>query len=349
MLHAVMRPLALTLSVLVLASSLAGCFGAGDTEGPPAPGAGVPTNGTPTPEPPTATPPTGVPTGSDPPPEKRLEQAPWWGVGEYWNTVFTFPDGSTRAVKLVHFMNDSATEHFWLGVKDRNITMEHALYDTIPLLGRIHHYHMAPHEKGAHAVMYDFPIAEGKAWQTPLFGTTWNMVVTEASTGGWRVHGTDVDGTGKVIDYDYDPASRWFKALKIRNATATILDAKITGHGFGETGTFTFLRGRDFYRGPETRDATHEETFNVPADDPVDSLAFHANVATGGPLVIQLLGPDGNEVARHAITELTGGKLRSTIEIPDPAVGTYTVRYVTVTGFTGHVFGIGLQETNATL
>lgn len=271
--------------------------------------------------------------------------APWWDPGEWWTLVLSRDGGPPATYRMAHYLNDSATRHFWLGVPDRAQALDHALFDTNPFLGRMHWEILAPHETGQHADMYNFPMEAGERWQGFLLGGDWSFTSRVDDEGRLWVDATG--STGHHLTYDYDEENRWFSTLTRTDETGVkVLEARITDHGFGATGTYWFLRGRDFYRGPETGSGTHDETFSV--DEEVDKLAIHIDVTTSGTARLDILDPSGQTV--EEVTLATGGSTTKTVEIPDPIPqGTWTARYVLTGTLEGEVFSIGLLESSGTL
>lgn len=316
--------LALALALLVL-PALAGC-----TSAPP------PANG-----------------GKGPPSAPFTAAAPWWDVGDAYTVRIERPGAPATTWRMVNFLNDTATAHFWLGVQDRRQAMDMALFDTNPLLGRIHHGILTPHERGMHAAMYQFPLEDGKRWNGFFFDGNWSFTVEEAtlqtpvgSDRGFRIAGVSTDAGGGRVAFDYSPRIRWFTELETFDAAgASLVRAEVTGYERGATGTYLFLRGVDFYKGPGGLAGTRDERFTV--DDDVDGLAFFVDARASGPLEVQLLDPAGQ--VRERVTAATGGRASFFDEVRPAPQGEWRVRYVTTGSVEGRVLATGLQETSATL
>ncbi|MBI2078559.1 MAG: hypothetical protein HYT80_09380 [Euryarchaeota archaeon] len=153
--------------------------------------------------------------------------APWWPVGKWWNVTLQRGTNAAQRFDLVHFWNDTETSHFWLGVENRGIALDHALHDNNPLLGRIHHGLLTPHEKGIHAHgMYTFPILPGEKFEGLMFGREWTVTAANGTRPGTLAFaGTSTDGA--TIRYDFDPAYMWFTFIEIKNPDGT-LDMRAT-------------------------------------------------------------------------------------------------------------------------
>ncbi|HWG89758.1 MAG TPA: hypothetical protein VNZ52_02820 [Candidatus Thermoplasmatota archaeon] len=282
-------------------------------------------------------------------------EAPWWKEGDYFTFEVSRNGEAPRTQKLVTFDNDSKTAHFWLGVADRNLALEHALYDTNPLLGRIHYYHLSPHERGMHAVMYSWPLEDGKTFDGSLFDRNWSMKVKadtvrtpKGSEPGYVVTGTSPDD-GASIRYNYVPSVKWFTELEVKSANGKpLLSAKLKESGTDAKGTYHFLRGRDFYkRIQDTASGTREDPVEVGED--VNSLAVKLDLKTSGPLQVQLLDPSGRVQYSGGTASPTGGTVKDAKEIPTPARGTWTLRYVATGSYDGDALVIGLIEYKGTL
>lgn len=276
-------------------------------------------------------------------------EAPWWPVGAWWDVQLEQEGLPAQQVRLVHFWNDSATSHFWLGVADRRVALDHALHDTNPLLGRVHWNLLTPHEKGMHAQgLYTFPTRPGDTFGGLVFGRDWTVQV-EAGDQPGHLHFTGRSAEGETIAYDYDPDLQWFSFIEVKDPSgAPSLVARVTDHGTtGESGPHYFLRGRDYYLGPQGS-GTHDEPFEVKAEDiPHKSLAVELKGRTSGPLRLDFLAPSGE--TRHSETLPVGGQLDRVLEIPSPQQGKWTIRYVGTGAFEGTIEVVGILEYSKTL
>lgn len=322
----------LAVALMLLTLALAGCTGT-----PPPPGGDGPGTG-------------GSGGRGQAPP--LLAEAPWWGVGDAYTVVIERPGAAATTWRMVNFWNDTETAHFWLGVQDRQQAMDMALFDTNPFLGRIHHAILTPHERGMHAAMYSFPLGDGKRWNGFFFDRNWTFQVEEAALQtplgpdrGFAITGTSTGGDGHAIAYDYSPKLKWFTTLRETDRSGQpVLTATVTGYDRGATGTYTFLRGRDFYAGP-VLPGTHEEPFEVREE--VDALAFYVQARASGPLEVQLVDPSGRVVKRVAAA--TGGQASLFDEVAPATQGTWKVRYVATGAITGEVEATGLIDTTRTI
>lgn len=312
-----------TVSLVAAALLLAGCMGGGGGAGD----GGAP--------------------GTDDGPAKL--SPPWWNVGESWTITFKGADGKARTTTLVNFANNSFDDpsHFWLGVSNRDEALRHVFFDDNPFLGRIHWVILAPHEKGMHSSMYEWPLGEGSRWTSPILLGKEDISVEAAPAADGRVL---VEGEARAdgarFEYDYDPQTRWFRHMLITEADGSpYLDATVTDHKLsGAKGTFHFLRGRDYL------DATggttgKEEPFTV-ADEGASSIAFLLDIQTTGPSALEFIDPTGAVIHRETLA--LGGTADKVVEIPKtPNPGSWKLRYVG--SVTGEIKVRGVIEYKTTL
>lgn len=284
----------------------------------------------------------GAPTSS----AATIVDAPWWNVGESWTLRFTQAGAGERTVTMVNFANDTFGDppHFWLGVADRRQALDHVFFENNPFLGRIHHVLLAPHEKGMHSQMYEFPLEDGDTWTSPiLFGHEDLLVTaTRRDDGTFLVEG-EARADGTTFEYDYDPKIKWFRSLRI--AEGTKLDAEVVDHKeSGARGTYYFLRGRDYLHA-DGGTTGEEETFEV-KDEGATGIAFLLDVRTSGPSAIEFVDPSGTTVHRQTLA--LGGSADEIVEIKErPSPGTWKLRYVG--SVQGTILVRGLIEYKATI
>ena len=272
--------------------------------------------------------------------------APWWNLGESWTIRFAQAGQGERTVTMVNFANNTFGDppHFWLGVADRQEALDHVFFENNPFLGRIHHVLLAPHEKGMHSQMYEFPLEDGDSWTSPiLFGHEDILVAaTRQDDGTFLIEG-EARADGTPFRYDYDPAVKWFRTLRI--ADGTKLEAEVVGHQeAGARGTYHFLRGRD-YLDADGGSTGEEETFEV-RDEGATSIAFLLDVRTTGPATIEFIDPAG--ATAHRETLPLGGTADKVVEVnARPTPGTWKLRYVGTVQ--GDILVRGIIEYKATL
>lgn len=272
--------------------------------------------------------------------------APWWNLGESWTIRFTQAGAGERTVTMVNFANNTFGDppHFWLGVADRQEALDQVFFDNNPFLGRIHHALLAPHEKGMHSQMYDFPLRDADSWTSPiLFGQEDILVsATKRGDGTFIVEG-EARANGVSFEYDYDPAIKWFRTLRI--ADGAKLDAEVVDHkNSGATGTYYFLRGRD-YLDADGGSTGEQETFEV-KEEGATSIAFLLDVRTTGPAALEFIDPSGATVHRETLP--LGGTADKVVEVKArPTSGTWTLRYIG--NVQGSILVRGIIEYKATI
>jgi hypothetical protein len=275
--------------------------------------------------------------------------APWWEIGESWTIRFEQAGIPSRTTTLVNFANNSFNDpaHFWLGVADRQEALDHVFFDNNPFLGRIHWEILAPHEKGMHSTMFQFPLEGGDTWSSPILFGRDDIVVesTKRADGTFAIEG-EARADGALFSYDYDPSVEWFRHLTITEASgAAALDAEVIDHeASGQRGTYYFLRGRD-YLNANGGTTGESEPFTVD-EEGATSIAFLLDVTTSGPATIEFLDPSGNVVHRETLA--LGGTADKIVEInKHPAPGAWTLRYVG--NVQGTILVRGILEYKATI
>lgn len=297
----------------------------------------------------TTTPPGPGPSAPPAPPQALVAEAPWWALGDAYTVRIEKPGAAATTWRMVNMWNDTETDHFWLGVADRAQALDMALFDTNPFMGRIHHHILTPHERGMHAAMYSFPLEDGKRWNGFYYGRNWSFLAEEAQLDtplgrdrGFAITAEDRDGAGHRLTLDYSPRLKWLTSMReVDRSGQPVLTLTVTAYERGATGTYTFLRGLDFYRGPSGLAGTHEEKFKV--SEQADGLAFYVKATAQGPLEIQLVDPAGQ--VRKRVAAATGGQATFFDEVGAPTQGEWKVRYVTTSTVQGQVFVIGLLDT----
>lgn len=274
-----------------------------------------------------STPPAGD-EGRDEPEVLSLD-APWWEIGDAWTLTFELAGRPARTTTLVNFANDSFGDppHFWLGVADRDEALEHVFFETNPFLGRIHWEILAPHEKGMHSAMYDWPLRDGHRWTSPILLGKEDLAVeaTRRADGTFAIEG-EARKDGSRFAYDYDPAVEWFRELAITGPDGRVLlQARVDERTTGERGTFHFLRGRD-YLDAKGGSTGMTESFTV-KEEGATSIAFLLDIVTTGPSALEFVDPTG--AVFHRETLPLGGTSDKVVEVGKrPPPGDWTLRYV---------------------
>lgn len=178
-----------------------------------------------------------------------------WQVGQWWAFSLATDDRPETDLRLVYFgdqdfASDGTPAHYMVGTRSYEPALEHALWSTNPAVGRIHRLLYSPHEAGAHADMFNFPLCEDNTWTTTFYERTFQMTAHQATVDlpdgedpdGFRIDGEAPDGS--TVTYTFSPETGWFTDIRLDRADGRTVDIALTGYGTGESGTFYFLRGQ---------------------------------------------------------------------------------------------------------
>lgn len=315
---------AVLLAVLALAAPLAGC--AGD----------------PSPDDPA--------DGDDGEDEPQGTDAPRWRLGHAWDyTIDTEGFPETETTMMVY--NETANL-YRVGSTDERQALIHSLFNVNPQLGRMQKGNLAVFEDGEPRAMYDFPLEDGKTWQTEFFisqhGGTLDAEATKTDaiqTSFGTFEGYEITATnsaGFEVVYDYVPEVKWFTKLVVTDAEGTQLhDLRLTGFEEGRSGTGYFVRGDDLHDATYTSDECGFPTGcsdNVLVDGasakdgkygPYDLVAYNVVVEMededNDRASIEITDGDGNTIySRQDLTESQGDEFSfETVEDFEP--GDWTV------------------------
>lgn len=216
--------------VLVLAVPLSGCLGTGGGGS----GAG-PSGSTPGPVGPGGA--QGRDRASGDPGQATLEEAPTWQVGEWWTAErHDFVSGETWNVTVVVAERHGDTYHVGLAADDFK---DRLVLFGWPPLGEIQAgSDLSWTIKNSDFLAVDFPLQEGKSWETSYWGVgPWTAEVesvdgSEATVG---ISGPNGNGT-----YAYDAEMRTTTTFAWQGET----DYRVTGHGYGYEGEVVVPHGK---------------------------------------------------------------------------------------------------------
>lgn len=157
---------------------------------------------------------------------------PEWNRGQGWTYAVERPGEATETFKM---MVAEDREDLWVVASDdRDQAINHAVYSTNPMLGRVGKETLAPFQSGAPVKMYQFPLTDGKTWTGSFFGT--EMAFRAEYVGdidasainaarnfpktldGFRITAT---GGGQKVEYDYVEAIEWFTSFQLIEADGT--------------------------------------------------------------------------------------------------------------------------------
>ncbi len=245
-----------------------------------------------------------------------------WTQGEYWTYSLKLDGTPKPDTTLVYyddadFSSSGRAEHYMVGTPTRAEALEHALFSTNPMIGRIHRSLYSPHESGEHADMFNFPLCAGNTWQTTFYGTNFAMRAEQADVAipggtdalGFRIIGTGSDGS--TLENTYSPDMKWFTHLKLDRADGLKLEMELKQHDLGKSGTFYFLRAQD------------DEIIDVATVDATQGMAVPREDGGSGPY---------DKVALHLEAQRTAGTGKIEVHVKDPAGQTVACVGTSATG-----------------
>jgi hypothetical protein len=240
--------------------------------------------------------------------------APRWNLGDAWTfSIDTHGFPETTTTMMVY--NETA-DLYRIGSTDEETALQHAVFEVNPQLGRLQKGNLAVFEKGQPRSMYDFPIEDGKTWQTSVFvrqhegqldaeATYSEAIETPMGTfEGYEI--TASNDAGFQLTYDYVPEVKWFTKLVVEDADGTQLhDLRLTDHQEETSGTGYFVRP----------DKLHEATYES------DGCAFPSGCQDN--VLVDGASAKGGEygaydlVAYNVQVEVESDDDRASIEIAD--------------------------------
>lgn len=168
-----------------------------------------------------------------------------WVIGDWWTYSLKVNGENLGNTKLTYYADqdfqDGVPKHYMVGTPTREEALHHALYGENPVIGRVHRILYSPHESGAHADMFNFPLCSGNSWTTHFYGTPFTFTVTE-SGGVYTMRGTAPDGSTAM--HTFDPETKWFTRIQVNRADGFTVDMQLQDTGSGGSGPAYFLRGQ---------------------------------------------------------------------------------------------------------
>lgn len=234
-----------------------------------------------------------------------------WKLGDWW-TYQIDNGGATRTTVLTYFKDidfDGANlpQHYLVGAGSADDALDHALYSTNPMLGRIHRALYSPHEQGMHADMFAFPLCDGSTWTTSFYATPFDLKATltpltlpdgRTDPLGFTISGASSDGAR--LTHTYSPLVKWFTSLQLARADGSTLNMKLTAFGEGRSGEFHFLRAQqdvvENLAGLGEKTITREDGREGPYDHVAVALDMKRTSGTG-KVEVHLRDPSGASVA----------------------------------------------------
>ena len=253
---------ALALGLLLLTTSLSGCSGLSDTEGP---------------------------SGSS-----QSMEVPVWEIGDWWLYTFSTPDFTDDTAKLVvASTSEEGGSAYMLAISSLTEARRHAVLNHNPFLGRITQSDLSAFENGVPETVMSFPLEEGGSWDFTLFTMEWTASVTDTSGGTAIISGISADGSR--LDYVYDEGVGFFSTFIWKDSAGVEqLRMMLSDWGEGHTGDVYFARGGDLFSDTwedTGTDFEFRDTFlvsNHPSDGEWDEMIYFIDAECGSGSTISL-------------------------------------------------------------
>ena len=213
---------------------------------------------------------------------------PQWNLGQGWTYRVERPGLPTETFKMVAAED---REGLWVvASNNRTQAVNHAVYSTNPMLGRIGKDTLSPYQSGSPVKMYQFPLTDGQTWSATFFGQTMSFQATYVGDidssqinaarnlpkrlDGFRITAT---GGGQSVSYDYVEAVTWFTAFELRDENGA-REFRLSLSDFESDYKGQYF----FYRGAPDSDALIQEGAHAASDiPPTTSETYEANVPSG--------------------------------------------------------------------
>jgi hypothetical protein len=303
------------------------------------------------------------PLPSEPPAEgeRGLDEAPTYRTGEWWSIEAEFKlSGNEATIKRV--VAGTQGDDYLIGMPTESWNDE-AIVVHFPGFGRIDRSNLSFHAHDRHLEFLDFPLEEGKTWETQWYGgSPMEAEVTSVDGSTAEVH---VEGGSNVVDLTYDAEVGAVTSFEVPG----YLRYEVTGHGYGHEGDvrvpanqdLVFCHGRaalavpveacqlvaDSPRGPV-------ETVDLP--DTYDGVSYALlaadlsnpdGVAGAGAHRVQVDHPNGESETLTKLPSEPGYKL--SVGGEDEPAGTWTVEAEAAGAGLAILEGVGYDSYEATL
>ncbi len=252
-----------------------------------------------------------------------------WVLGDSWTYSLEINGEDLGETQLIYYDIQDSGAHYMVGTPTREEALQHALFSTNPVIGRVHKTLYSPHESGAHADMFNFPLCSGNQWSDLFFDTPFTFTATpqlatlpdgRVDALAFRIDGTAEDGS--TVTHTYSPMAKWFTFINLDRADGTTVTMQLTDVASGYEGTAYFLRGqRDAIVPIPLPDA---DAGRVPRDDIAagyDTIGIWIDAqrtAGDGRYEISLQAPGTG--ATVACAGFDGSGLQGNTECPAPPV-----------------------------
>lgn len=196
---------ALVVALLLVTTAWAGCLGGGDEpgtpEGPPGEGNETPGDGTDPPEDGNAT-------------EASVAQSPDWVVGQWWRYEVDHSLAEPFEVTLV--VASTSEGSYQLGWTDVDPGLRSVVFH-LPPAGEISRPNLGGWWHGDTVEILDFPLRDGKTWQSQLGDQTLSYTATAQDVPGsapvFTIEGTNETGA-LLVDAEYDAAVGFYSSIE---------------------------------------------------------------------------------------------------------------------------------------
>lgn len=174
-----------------------------------------------------------------------------WVIGDSWTYSLELNGEDLGETELIYYGIQDAGAHYMVGTPTREEALQHAVFSTNPVIGRVHKTLYSPHESGAHADMFQFPLCDGSTWEDTFFDTRFTFTAQRQSIAlpdgrtdplAFRIDGRAADGSN--IQHTYSPMAKWFTRIDLERADGSTVNMQLTDLGSGHSGSAFFLRGQ---------------------------------------------------------------------------------------------------------
>jgi hypothetical protein len=221
---------------------------------------------------------------------------------------------------------------------NRTQAVNHAVYSTNPMLGRVGKDTLSPFQSSAPVQMYQFPLTDGKSWQATFFGQPMEFRATyvgdidasqinparnlPAKLDGFRL---TASGGGMSVSYDYVDAIEWFTTFELRDQDGTRkIRLSLSDFEAAYTGPYFFYRGAS-----DSVSLIKNGAHEASAVPPTASETYEANVPSGFKDFVALgvvyVGKTGTPAPR---LDMTLRRPDGTTALSQPFLGAREIHYL---------------------
>ncbi len=230
-----------------------------------------------------------------------------WVIGDAWTYDLRIDGDDLGETQLIYYGIQDQGAHYMVGTPTREEALQHAVFSTNPVIGRVHKTLYSPHESGAHADMFQFPLCQGSTWTDTFFDTAFTFTVSRQTISlpdgrvddlAFRIDGTATDGS--TVTHTYSPMAKWFTRIDLDRADGTTVTMQLTDIDRVTSGSAFFLRGQKDLVHSIDSDGTGSsfQPFGREGDYNTIGISIDVERTEGdGRVEIHVVGPDGESVA----------------------------------------------------